>query len=352
MLTALLSQQSKSKNKESILKLDQVNSIQDIINHIANSKVITVGKDIQNLVLPTEGFERPSPKRFHPTMKIINPKTIAEAFRGENAVYWYWAIADELENLRIRKTWKSISKVTVKNKNLRPIKSKFSFRLTIKFDGTLKFRARLVACGYSQIPGIDFDETFAPTAKYKSLCIILHLAAVFDWEIAGIDVANAFIEADIDKEIYMYLPKELFCDEDEERIAVQLQKSLYGLKQAGELWYQLLNSNFIALGFYRLAHDQCIYIQRDKYSETVTIIVVYVDDILFIGNDRPKIDYIINHLIEQFTKLTDLGTINRYIGIDLKRDFINHTIHLSQQPYTSKYVSDHVSESSKIKLNP
>jgi hypothetical protein len=94
----------------------------------------------------------------------------------------------------------------------KPIKSKYAFRVTVNIDGDLKYRGSLVGCGYSQIFGQDYDETFAPTAKYRSLCILLHLAAVFDWEISGLDVEQAFLESNIDTEIYMNLPIDVYED--------------------------------------------------------------------------------------------------------------------------------------------
>ena len=105
---------------------------------------------------------------------------------------------------------------------------------------TIKYRVRLVACGYSQILGKDFDETYAPTAKYRSLCMILNLAAIFDWEIEGIDVEQAFLESPLDKEIYMTLPKDVYCQSNNSNnpAIVKLLRSLYGLNQAGELWYK------------------------------------------------------------------------------------------------------------------
>jgi hypothetical protein len=90
------------------------------------------------------------------------------------------------------------------SKGVKPIKSKFDFRKTIRPNGTIKYRVRLVACGYSQILGKDFDETYAPTAKYRYQCMILNLAAIFDWDIEGIDVEQGFLELPLDKEIYMH----------------------------------------------------------------------------------------------------------------------------------------------------
>jgi hypothetical protein len=158
---------------------------------------------------------------------------MTDALNGNQSLRWSFAALDEIQNLDIRNTWRVIPQED--DHNLSPIKSKFAFRRTIKPDDFLKFRARLVACGYSQIQGKDYDLTYSPTAKYRSLCIILHLAALFGWHISGIDVANAYIEAKIDKLIHMILPKDLFCWPDGSRVLVELLKSLYGLKQAGEL---------------------------------------------------------------------------------------------------------------------
>jgi hypothetical protein len=166
------------------------------------------------------------------------------------------------------------------------------------------------------------------------------------------DVANAYVEAEIDKLIHMKLPKELFCDSEGNPVIVELLKSLYGLKQAGELWNRLLNKQFCDLGYQRLAHDQCVYIKRDSLKLTVTIIVVYVDDVLFIGNDDVEITRILDYLADQFTKITDEATISKYVGIDIVRDVDNQTIYLSQKLYTDQYVSSNVSDHTPIKLIP
>jgi hypothetical protein len=189
---------------------------------------------------------------------------------------------------------------------------------------------------------MDFDETYAPTAKYKSLCIIIVLCAVFAWIISGADVGNAYVEADIDKLIFMMLPKDLFCDSNGKPIVVQLLKSLYGLKQAGELWNRLINEKFCNLGFTRLAHDRCVYIKRNIITSTVTIIVVYVDDILFTGNDQHEIDHVLEYLTDEFTKVANITTLSKYIGIELERNPESHIIYVSQKLYTQQYVDANV----------
>jgi hypothetical protein len=334
--------------------IDQLLAKSPIVVNTDSNQIITLPiMDPINLSVNPEVLVRPPPIKYLPSMNLSSPQTCLEALNNkEYRLYWYFAIKDELDNLQVRKTWKLINKLKLKCVDLHAIKSKYAFRLTVKPDGFLKFRSRLVACGYSQIPGFDYDETFAPTAKYKSLCIIFHLAAVFRWLLKGMDVANAYVEAEIDKLIHMKLPKELFCDSEGNPVIVELLKSLYGLKQAGELWNRLLNKQFCDLGYQRLAHDQCVYIKRDSSKLTVTIIVVYVDDVLFIGNDDVEITRILDYLADQFTKITDEATISKYVGIDIVRDVDNQTIYLSQKLYTDQYVSSNVSDHTPIKLIP
>jgi hypothetical protein len=150
----------------------------------------------------------------------------------------------------------------------------------------------------------------------------------------------------------MMLPKELFCDSNGKPIIVELLKSLYGLKQAGELWNSLLNEKFCNLGFTRLAHDRCVYIKRNITTSTVTIIVVYVDDILFTGNDQSEIDRVLDYLAEQFTKITDITVLTKYIGVEIERDFEYNTIYVSQKLYTQQYVDANVPVSSTPKPIP
>ena len=271
------------------------------------------------------------------------PTSLAEALTSQYKDNWSWAMKTEMERLGLRGTWtvQIYDPKSPEFKNIKPIKSKLAFRASVRPNGTIKFRSRLVACGYSQRFGIDYDTTYCPTCKYKSLCIVLHLAAIHGWHLQGIDVENAFIEPVIDKPIYMFLPKDIFCDpKTNAPVVVKLNKSIYGLKQAGDLWYKLVNEQLINMKYNRTIHDNCIYTMLDNQSKTY--IVVYVDDILFIGNNMSVIDSTINTLVENLTKITEVDKIDRYIGIDIVRNLDDHTISLTQYPYTMEYINKYV----------
>jgi hypothetical protein len=115
-----------------------------------------------------------------------------------------------MDRLKERNTFEVCSSVDQVNDKLKPVKSKFEFRVTRKPDRSINYRCRLVACRYSQVYGVNHNKTFAPTAKWKSLCILLFLATVYDWNVVCLDVENAYLEADLDAEIYMNLPPEIY----------------------------------------------------------------------------------------------------------------------------------------------
>lgn len=194
------------------------------------------------------------------------------------------------------------------------------------------------------VAGHDFHETFAPTAKFKSICIVLNLAAIFGWDIHGLDIENAFIE----ETIYMQLPIDTYSESDGKPVIVKLKKSLYGLKQADELFYKLMKRilTSVELGMKCCIHDMCVFTWNDIETHEKAIVLLWVDDII--------IDHIIAHIDQNVTKLNDLGEISRYIGMDIKRDRTNHTLELTQVPFTKSVINKLGPnlKSAKVPLNP
>jgi hypothetical protein len=265
------------------------------------------------------------------------PLTLGEALAGKDGEHWREAWQLEMHRLSIRNTWEPTTPNSVPQ-NTKPIRSKYIFKIKSNPDGTFRYKVRLVACGYSQKHGIDYDDTFAPTAKYKSLCTVLTLAASQQWHITGIDVENAFVEADIDRPLYMHLPTQTYKNTNGSPVTVKLLKSLYGLKQAPELWDKLLVSAINSQGFKQCMHDQCVFVKIDNQGNKV-IIVKYVDDLIITGNSQPMISTVLDGFSKSFTKITHDDTIQRYVGIDLDYNRANGTILLSQKPYIRKILS-------------
>ena len=161
------------------------------------------------------------------------PRNWAEAMAGEHAAEWTAALATEKEAMREHGTYKRAP-----NWRGRTVKSKLVYRVTREPDGTYKFKVRLVAQGFTEKLGVDYFSTFAPTIATRSLHLLLHIAATEDRELRHIDVAGAYLESYVDTELYMMLPRDYTGGEP---AVVQLIKSIYGLKQSGELWNKLLD---------------------------------------------------------------------------------------------------------------
>ena len=153
-----------------------------------------------------EAAYNPEPPLTSSTTPILHlPLTLEEALSGKDGIHWKLAWEEEMARLAIRNTWRTLPEKESPPSDQKPIKSKYIFKIKINRDGTLRYKVRLCACRYSQKYGIDYDETFAPTAKYKSLCTVLTIAASNKWILKGIDVENAFVEAPIDRPIFMNL---------------------------------------------------------------------------------------------------------------------------------------------------
>ena len=144
------------------------------------------------------------------------------------------------------------------------------------------YKARLVAKGFRQIQGIDYDETFSPVAKLKSIRVLLAIAAYFDYEIWQMDVKTAFLNGNIEEELYMMQP-EGFVDPKDAGKVCKLQRSIYGLKQASRSWNHRFDSVIKEFGFVQNEDETCIY--KKVSGSSVAFLVLYVDDILIIGND-------------------------------------------------------------------
>src|SRR6266404_2877173 len=158
-----------------------------------------------------------------------DPYTFKEAMSSVDAEAWLEACQYELDALAKLKVWTLMDLP----KGRKVVKNKWVFKK--KADG--RFCARLVAKGFTQIEGVDFDETFSPVARFESLQLLLALAALEDWEIHQMDVKSAFLHGDLDEEIYMEQPTGFIIAGKEHKVC-RLQKALYGLKQASRAWNQ------------------------------------------------------------------------------------------------------------------
>jgi len=240
------------------------------------------------------------------TIELDPPLTYEEIFDRPDKNSWIEAINKELKNMEEKKVFEIVNEVP-KEKNLISCKWVFSYKRNDKGNIT-KYKARLVARGFSQVYGVDYVDTFSPTLKQDSLRIITSIAVYNNFNIYQLDIKAAYLNAEINEELYMEIPKGMDVG-----VYIKLKKAIYGLKQAGRLWNDKINKTLLELKFERLKSEPCVYILKDKYKNILCIIAIYVDNILIAGNNKTinKVKLEINKYFE----LSDIGNVDFIVGI-------------------------------------
>jgi len=205
-----------------------------------------------------------------------------------------------------------------------------------------RYKARLVARGYSQTYGIDYDETFAPVAKMSTVRALISCAANFGWPLHQLDVKNAFLHSDLQEEVYMEVPPGCSKPDTAGKVC-RLRKSLYGLKQSPRAWFDKFRRALYEMGYKQCNGDHTVFYRHS--GRKITILAVYVDDIIITGDDAIEIGRIKDNLSEKF-EVKDLGQLKYFLGIEVARS--QKGIFLSQR----KYVLDLLSETHMLACRP
>ena len=269
-----------------------------------------------------------------------DPLTYRCAMEDSEKENWQQAMNLEMESMYSNSVWKLVDLP----EGVKPIGCKWIYKRKRGVDGKVEtFKARLVAKGFTQKEGVDYEETFSPVAMLKSIRILLSIAAYYDYEIWQMDVKTAFLNGHLDECIYMVQP-EGFIDKGQEQKVCQLQKSIYGLKQASRSWNIRFDEAIKSYGFDQNVDEPCVY----KYikEKKVVFLVLYVDDILLIGNDVESLSNVKKWLANQF-QMKDLGEASYVLGIQLIRDRKNKLLALSQASYFDKMLIKFAMQNSK-----
>ncbi|KAI0993721.1 hypothetical protein K3495_g14463 [Podosphaera aphanis] len=206
------------------------------------------------------------------------------------------------------------------------VSTKWVFTVKPKLDGSIdRFKARLVARGFSQKAGEDYHETFAPTVRIDTLRLVLAMAASENLECSQFDIKNAFTESTLKEEIYATAPLGVEVRPDN---VLQLLRSLYGLKQAARDWNLLMKTELLRWGFDQSLADPCMFTHNIKPM----ILLVYVDDIVAVAKSQENITWFYNQLSARFNA-KNLGEIHKILGIRITRDRKSRTIYLDQTEY-------------------
>ncbi|GMI70512.1 hypothetical protein HRI_000720500 [Hibiscus trionum] len=258
---------------------------------------------------------------------VETPKNIEEALKSAK---WRQAVLEEIKALEDNGTWE-ISKLPTGKKT---VGCKWIFTTKFKPDGSIdRYKARLVARGFTQTYGLDYEETFAPVAKLNTIRVLLSIAVNLEWPLIQLDVKNAFLNGELNEEVYMDFPPGF---EGSKGQVCKLKKSLYGLKQSPRAWFNRFAKAMTSRLYIQGQADHTLFYKHTDNGKCC-ILIVYVDDIILTGDDSIEIERLKEFLSLEF-QLKDLGNLRYFLGMEVARSKAG--ISISQR----KYVLDLLSE--------
>ena len=271
---------------------------------------------------------------------IDEPRTYAQAMNGVDSQMWTQAMNEEMHSLEKNQVWTIVPPPT----DTRVLKGKWVYKVKRDENNKItRYKGRWVVKGYEQQYGIDYDQTFAGVAKGMAWKTVIALAAHNNWELEQMDVVTAFLQGDVEENLYVEMPHGY----EQPGMVCQLKKALYGLKQSPRNWQTRLQNVLGEAGFYPLHSDNCIFRNKDSGI----IVVTYVDDFLITGAGMKKINEFKQYLMKKF-EMKDLGACNYFLGIRIIRDRKARTIHLVQDAYIQKILEAFQMENSKPYSSP
>ncbi|KAI3692233.1 hypothetical protein L6452_32044 [Arctium lappa] len=254
----------------------------------------------------------------------LEPKKAHDAMKESS---WIEAMQEELLQFKLQDVWDLVDLP----KGQRAIGTKWVFRNKRDERGiVIRNKARLVAQGYTQEEGIDYEEVFAPVARIEAIRLFLSYASFMKFKVYQMDVKSAFLYGSIEEEVYVCQPPRFENPSYPDRV-YKLKKALYGLHQAPRAWYDTLSSYLLENGFERGVIDKTLFIKRKK--KDILLVQIYVDDIIF-GSTRDNMCKEFEELMHQRFKMSSMGELTFFLGLQVQQK--SDGIFICQ----SKYVHD------------
>lgn len=257
--------------------------------------------------------------------RVEEPSTMKEAMMSPNAKEWQDAADLEYESLLENETWDLVELP----KDRKAIGSRWVFKVKHQSDGRVeRYKCRLVAKGYSQKYGADYDETFSPVVRFNSIRTLLSFAVQNNLHVHQMDVVTAFLNGHLDEEIYMEQP-EGYIKSGEESLVCKLKKSIYGLKQSPRCWSKTFTEFMKNIGFNQSTSDPCVFVRSRQELE---ILAVYVDDLILITESMESMEELKLALKKRY-KMKDMGELSYILGISVIQDKEKKCMFLHQKHY-------------------
>ncbi|RVX07394.1 Retrovirus-related Pol polyprotein from transposon RE1 [Vitis vinifera] len=274
-------------------------------------------------------------KRSFIVQHTTEPRTYSQASKNDS---WVQAMNREYQALLRNNTWSLVPPPS----SAHIVGCRWIYKLKYRPDGSIdRHKARLVAQGFTQTPGIDYFDTFSPVVKPCTIRLILALAVSFQWPVHQLDVENAFLNGDLEEKVFMTQPQGFF-NPTYPTYVCKLHKALYGLKQAPRAWFQKLRIALLDYGFQSSRADTSLFIFHT--ASDILILLVYVDDILVTGSSPTLVSHFISYLSAKFA-LRDLGPLSYFLGIQAHQ--LGSVLHLTQHKYIADLLKHTQMETSK-----
>ncbi|GJR64237.1 retrovirus-related pol polyprotein from transposon TNT 1-94, partial [Tanacetum coccineum] len=254
---------------------------------------------------------------FHTELSKVEPKNFKMAVIED---YWFQAMQDEIHEFDRLEVWELVPRPIY----VMVIALKWIYKVKLdEYGDVLKNKARLVAKGYRQEEGIDFEESFAPVARIEAIRIFIANAATKNMIIYQMDVKTAFLNGDLQEEVFVSQP-EGFEDQENPTHVYRLKKALYGLKQAPRAWYDTLSKFLLANNFFKGAVDPTLFTR--KSGKHILLVQIYVDDIIFASTDHNACHIFSKEMNSKF-QMSMMGQMSFFLGLQVSQSprgiFIN-----------------------------
>ncbi|GJX87460.1 retrovirus-related pol polyprotein from transposon TNT 1-94 [Tanacetum coccineum] len=326
------------KNLENDVE-DETLEIDEIVN-IKESRNHPLENVIGNLNQRTLRSQAQNQSNFYCFISTIEPKNVNEALGDES---WIVAMQEELNQFIANDVWELVPQP----KNMTIIGTKWVFRNKLDENGIVsRNKARLVAQGYNQQEGIDYDETYAPVARLESIRILLAYACALDFKLFQMDVKSAFLNGFINEEVYVAQPPG-FIDFEKPDHVYKLKKALYGLKQAPKAWYDRLKAFLIKHEYKMGMVDNTLFTK--KKSSNLIIVQIYVNDIIFGSTCQDMCDEFAKIMHDEF-EMSMMGELNFFLGLQIKQ--MEDGIFFNQSKYIKEMLKKFGLEDSKPMKTP
>ncbi|GKA55088.1 retrotransposon protein, putative, ty1-copia subclass [Tanacetum coccineum] len=258
--------------------------------------------------MEVEGFEPPQ-------KEVIPVHRSKRTHRAPDCLCLNWidAMNAEIQSMMDNMVWALVDLPP----GCKTVGSKWIFKKKTDMDGIVHtYKACLVAKGYTKLYKVDYKETFSPVADIRAIRILISISTYYDYEIWQMDIKTAFLNGYLDEDIYMVKP-EGFIDPNHPKKVCKVQRSIYGLKQASRSCNKRFDEEIKRFGFAQNLDEPCVY--QKTSGSNVTFLILYVDDIIIMGNHIPSLQSVKDYLGKCFA-MKDLGEAAFILGIKIYRD--------------------------------